>query len=257
MPKMRNSIIIPVCIVAGMIFPCRQPAAMADEASYAFEIVQYVQEDKVYLLEKIRQQITKPSEQILVEALLSEDGPKAASLYRKQLAEYPDPQLDPVSRSRLAAFEQARSITPGLPVMPAKASSGSRPPVMATGSRPTPSSPPASKPDSSFRRLPEKPVMNQTARKVDTTRTALPVPSRPQAAAAAPGAGFTLQFGSFDSITNADQLSAQLSATAPASVQQINGIYKVRLKRSFATRQEAAAYARSLPIESFVVPLQP
>lgn len=99
--------------------------------------------------------------------------------------------------------------------------------------------------------------MNQTARKVDTTRTALPVPSRPQAAAAAPGAGFTLQFGSFDSITNADQLSAQLSATAPASVQQINGIYKVRLKRSFATRQEAAAYARSLPIESFVVPLQP
>jgi cell division protein FtsN len=257
MPKMRNSNIIPVCIVAGMIFPGCQPAAMADEVSYASEIVQYVQEDKVYLLEKIRPQLTKPSELILVEALLSEDGPKAAGLYRKQLAEYPDTRLDPVSRSRLASFEQARAVTPGLPVMPAKASSISRPPAMATGSRPTPSSPSASKPDSSFRRLPEKPVMNQTARKGDTTHTTLPVPPRPQVAATAPGGGYTLQFGSFDSITNADQLSAQLSPTAPASVQQINGIYKVRLKRSFATRQEAAAYARSLPIESFVVSLQP
>jgi len=257
MPKMRDSIFIAVCIVAGMIFPCRQPSAMADESSYASEIVQYVNEDKVYLLEKIRQQITKPSEQILVEALLTEDGPKAARLYRKQLAEYPDPQLDPVSRSRLAAFEQALSTTPGLPVMPAKASSGGRPPVMATGLRPVQPYPSASKPDSSFRRMPEKPVATPIARKGDTTRTTLPLPPRPQVAGTAPKGGYTLQFGSFDSITNADQLSAQLSPTAPASVLQINGIYKVRLKRSFATRQEASAYARSLPIESFVVPLQP
>jgi cell division protein FtsN len=240
-----------------MFFPFCQPSAMAEEDSYASEIVQYVNEDKVYLLEKIRQQITKPSEQILVEALLTEDGPKAARLYRKQLDEYPDPQLDPISRSRLAAFEQALSTNPGLPVMPAKASSSARPPVMSAGLRTVQPYPSASRPDSSVRRMPEKPVKKPTGRKGDTTLTTLPVPPRPQVAGTVTGGGFTLQFGSFDSITNADQLSAQLSPTAPASVLQINGIYKVRLKRSFATRQEAAAYARSLPIESFVVPLQP
>ncbi|NTU59156.1 MAG: hypothetical protein HGB00_09645 [Chlorobiaceae bacterium] len=85
---------------------------------------------------------------------------------------------------------------------------------------------------------------------------ARPQPQEP--AKPVPTSGFTLQFGSFDSVSNANQLASQLSAeNAPASVQKINGIYKVRLKNIFATRAEAVAFSRTLPIESFVVTLQP
>ena len=52
-------------------------------------------------------------------------------------------------------------------------------------------------------------------------------------------------------------MAAQLSSRAPAKVQQIKGVYKVRLMRTFATQQEAEAFARTLPIESIVVPLLP
>jgi cell division protein FtsN len=261
---MRNLPIILVLIIYGICLQYRQPAAMAAQTSYAAEIAQDVREDKVYLLEKIRPRITKPSEKILVEALLTEDGPKAAKLYRKQLAEYPDPQLDPISRSRLAAYEQATTMTPGLPVMPANASSNSKPPQ--TGWTQT-RSVSGNRPDSSMKRLspPRKPKpaeklsMQSTPESIKKDTTALAIPETPvQKPSQATSAGsFTLQFGSFDSITNADQLSAQISQTAPASVQKINGIYKVRLKRTFATRQEAAAFARTLPVESFVVPQRP
>ncbi|WP_164927040.1 SPOR domain-containing protein [Chlorobaculum tepidum] len=247
----RNSLFIFLCVMAGMSLPCQQPAAMAAKISYASEIVKDVREDKVYLLEKIRKQLTKPSEKILVEALLTEDGPKAAKLYRKQLEEHPDPQLDPISSSRLAAYEFAVSTTPGLPVMQARASSESRPALM-TIAQPLQPKQPVSKPDSSLKRTPPPAGPAHAASKGDTVSTRLAPPP-----AQASGGGFTLQFGSFDSITNAEQMVAQLQYTAPARVQQINGVYKVRLRRTFTTQQEAAAFARTLPIESIVVPPQP
>jgi cell division protein FtsN len=251
MLTMRIRQFILVCVMTSLGIPILQPAAVADEISYASEIAQYVREDKVYLLENIRRQIRKPSEKILVEALLTEDGPKAAKLYRKQLAEHPDPWLDTISRSRLAAYEQAISIQPGLPVMLARASSGSRPSAM-TIAQPLQASQSAGKPDSSLKRLTPPPVTARATSKGDTTST---MPPRPSAQALS--GSFTLQFGSFDSITNAEQLVAQLQYTAPAQVQQINGVYKVRLKRTFATQQEATAFARTLPIESIVVPPLP
>lgn len=245
---MRNLPIILVLVISGMCLQYRQPAALADQTSYASEIAQDVREDKVYLLEKIRPKLTKPSEKVLVEALLTEDGPKAAALYRKQLSDYPDPQLDQISRSRLAAYDQAVATTPGLPVMQARASSGSRSPAatITDTARPNRTS---GKPDSSLRRMnPPPSVTARPAVSADTATAALPSPA---------SGSYTLQFGSFDSITNADHMVAQLYRRSPAKVQQINGVYKVRLKRTFATEQEAEAFGRTFPIESIVVPQQP
>lgn len=187
-----------------MIHP--HSAAMAAETSYASTIIQYVKEDKVLLLEKIRGQLTKPSEKLVVQALLTEDGPQAAALYREQLNNYPDPKLDPISRARLKAYEQA---------------------VVTAG---------------------EQPV-------IPTTKPATSAMAQPAGAAETNGL-FTLQFGSFDSITNADQLVAQLAPSAAASVQVINGVYKVRLMHLFNSRKEAAAFGMTLPVESIVVPAQ-
>jgi cell division protein FtsN len=268
MPKMRNVLIILVVIMTGMNFLYWQPVATAANdalTSYAPQIAQYVKEDKVYLLEKIRRQITKPSEKLLVQALLSEDGPEAAGLYRKQLSEHPDPAVDPISQARLEAYEQAVTTTPDLPVMPRRKSALPAFPDTTQQKKASPLALPSGKPDSSTGRrtaLPavtrETPAVTKTipAKKADST---LPVQKlQPVKAAVQPATGnFTLQFGSFDNAANATQLCNQISQTAPASVQNINSIYKVRLKRTFTTRQEATAFARTLPVESFVVPLQP
>jgi cell division protein FtsN len=286
MRQAQRTLLTITLLLTSLFFTGRQVTAVAAETSHASEILQYVREDKVYLLEKIRHQITKPSEKIVVEALLSEDGPKAASLYRKQLTEHRDPLIDPISRSRLAAYEKAVATSAAPPVLPSKSSASK--PVM-TASPATQTAQVASKPDSAARKLPQAPVAKPaataksatapkpaTASKPEaltskTTQAAAPktIPAEKPATAAAKQAspspakpaattGFTLQFGSFDSVNNANQLTAQLSAAnAPATVQQINGIYKVRLKNIFASREEAVAYSRTLPIESFVVTIQP
>lgn len=265
MPKMRNLPIILVFVMAGMGFPFQNPVAAAEAVtSYAPQIVQYVKEDKVYLLEKIRRQITKPSEKLVVQALLSEDGPEAAALYRKQLSEHPDPSIDPLSRSRLEAYEQAVATTPALPVMPKRKSPLPVSPDTTQQNMALQPARPSGKPDSSAGRLVQTPVATKSIqeKKADSI---LPVQKPRPVAAAVPAVpavpattgNFTLQFGSFDSLANADQLCSQISQSTPASVQKINNIYKVRLKRTFATRQEATAFARTLPVESFVVPLQP
>ncbi|WP_246046645.1 SPOR domain-containing protein [Chlorobaculum thiosulfatiphilum] len=256
MLTMRVRLFILVCVMTSFGVPILQQAAVADEISYASEIAQYVREDKVYLLENIRPQIRKPSEKVLVDALLTEDGPKAAKLYRKQLADYPDPQIDTISRSRIAAYEQAITIIPGLPVMQAKASTGPRPSLATTSYQPSPPTQSAVKPDSSLKRISPPPAPAKPVKKSDATVMALPKPPAQVQSSTATG-GFTLQFGSFDSVTNADQMAAQLKSRAPARVRQINGVYKVRLQRTFATEQEAEAFARTFPIESIVVPQLP
>lgn len=234
MPKFRSFPLIMLLLMAGLSMTRPGRSAMATEVSHASEILQYVKEDKVYLLEKIRPQLTIPSEKLLVQALLTEDGPQAAALYREQLAKYPDPRLDPISRARLNAYQQAVATSAGLPVMPVKGSSAARKPAVTAGNLPDRSGASAIPPPPPVTEY--QPVITQAA------NTNGPV---------------TLQFGSFNGITNADQLVAQLAPYVSASVQLIDGIYKVRLNRNFNTPQEAEAFGHTLPVESIVVPAQP
>lgn len=237
-----------------ILSPVKGMAATAT-GSYATIILQNVREDKVYLLENIRGNVTKPSEKMVVEALLTEDGPRAAGLYRKQLAEYPDQQLDAVSRSRLAAYERATGATARPPL---NASKTARPAVAQ------PPTAPAARPDTVVRKTPLPATL--PARRPDSSASAAkpapaPVAARPAALpatpAVTPAGNFTLQFGSFDSATNAEQLAAQLPQGSPAGVVKVGEVFKVRLKRSFETKEEATAFARNLPIESFIITLRP
>ncbi len=91
---------------------CDVSPAAGEATSYSPQILQYVREDKVYLLEKLRPRVTNYSEKIVIDALLAEDGPKAARLYLKQLQEYPNPALDSLSNARLNDFRQTLSLTP-------------------------------------------------------------------------------------------------------------------------------------------------
>ena len=283
--RQARNILLPIILFTGGLF-CSSTSYGAEGArnSFAAEIVKDVREDKVYLLENIRHKLTKPSEKTLVDALLSEDGPKAASLYRKQLSEYPDPQLDDISRSRLAAYDRTMASTPkpvtitqrqaagsaaassiNAPASTAKkADTVSRQPAAPAAARPVtpplsasvpPSSATARKPDSVAKQPKAPATRPATATDPLSTATAR-TPAAPAPKPVAGGA-FTLQFGSFDSAANAEQLAAQLSPSSPAKVVVINGVYKVRLRRTFATREDANAFRRSLPYESFVVTDQP
>jgi hypothetical protein len=107
--------VAPLCIALSIaLFPLSLLYS-AEERSYAREIKQYVAEDKVYLLENIQQNITRPSEKTVVEALLCESGPQAIELFQKQLKEYPDPALDQLSSSRITAYSLALDSTAPLP----------------------------------------------------------------------------------------------------------------------------------------------
>ena len=90
--------------------PALSPAA-GQKTDYRTQILQYVEQDKVYLLENLRSRVTNKSEQTIIDALLAEDGPQAARLFRKQLQDYPDPALDSLSKARLAAYRSALSST--------------------------------------------------------------------------------------------------------------------------------------------------
>ncbi len=276
MQQARNTLLSFIIVTGSLFCSSQSRGTEAAKASYATEILKDVREDKVYLLENIRRKVTKPSEKTLVEALLTEDGPKAANLYRKQLSEHPDPQLDDISRSRLAAYEKAvgstsRPVMTGQkPAVPAQVvtvqttparkadtvSSQAVAPAVAT----TTHAAAVKKPDSIARQAKALAAKPAQAAKPDSGKSDAPAAPRvaaPTASKAAAGGSYTLQFGSFDNVTNADQLAAQLSASSPARVLEINGVYKVRLKKVFATREEASSFSRTLPIESFVVTALP
>ncbi len=84
-------------------------AATAQQTGNSALILQYVEQDKVYLLEKLRPRISRNSEKTVIDALLAEDGPKAARLFSRQLQHYPDTGLDSLSKARLAAYHAALS----------------------------------------------------------------------------------------------------------------------------------------------------
>ena len=178
-----------------LLFICLQilPAvsrAVEQKTIYSTQILQYVQKDKVYLLENLRSRVTNNSEKTVIDALLAEDGPQAARLFRKQLQDYPDPVLDSLSKTRLAAYQQALSSK-------------------------------------------------------SETRTVL---SRHT---------FILQFGSFSSLKNAQELAGRLAAkSTPVRIYQSKGQYKVRSKKVFSTRNQAEAWSKKLPFDSYVVHLR-
>ncbi|MBF0585597.1 SPOR domain-containing protein [Prosthecochloris sp. N3] len=103
MSTFRTFSLITMLIAASMI-----PSMLhAQTTGYSNLILQYVQEDKVYLLENLRQRVTRPSERTVIEALLTEDGPRAARLFHRQLKNHPDPALDALSRQRLNYYAEA------------------------------------------------------------------------------------------------------------------------------------------------------
>jgi len=221
-------------IVLPAVLCLSNRALDAAPTSYNPQILQYVNEDKVYLLENIRKNISIPSEKLVVDALLSEDGPQAAYLYRKQLAEYPDPSLDELSRNRLSSFQ---FVLNG--------------PLAFPESVPPMAPPPTGKPAAAAP-VKEKPA---TPKPVAT----LPAPAPPPAVPAAPVSGtgvYTLQFGSFGSRANAEKLAAELSGYAPVSIVQQGGMHKVRLQKSWRTEKEAETAASSIPFTSVAVPLR-
>ncbi|MCF8382664.1 MAG: SPOR domain-containing protein [Chlorobium sp.] len=213
-------------IVLPAVFCLSNPRLYAAPTSYTPQILQYVSEDKVYLLENIRKNISIPSEKLVVDALLSEDGPQAAYLYRKQLAEYPDPSLDELSRTRLSAFQFVLSGPLAFPE--------SVPPMAPP--------PDAGKPAATVP-VKEKPVQQ----KIIATPPATPVSETGL---------YTLQFGSFSNRANAENLVSELSAYGSVSIIQQGGLHKVRLQKSWRTEKEAKIAGSSIPFTSVAVPLR-
>ncbi len=214
-----------LCFALSVVLLSPPVLHSAEEHSYAQTIQQYVGEDKVYLLENIRQNITRPSEKMVVDALLCESGPQAIELFKKQLRDYPDPLLDQLSTSRISAYRLALQSTASLPKL----------------SRPLP---------------PPKPGLAEIP---DTTRqnTAplpAPLPERSKKESAmSEKRGFTLQFGSFANKEAAEALADQISVYETTKTIRQGGLFKVRLKKAYATRKEAADVVKEMPFSAIVV----
>lgn len=210
---------------------CMLPGALdAAPVSYAPQILLYVNEDKVYLLENIRKNATIPSEKLVLDALLTEDGPQAAYLYRKQLSDYPDPSLDDISRSRLSSFQFALNQSLAFPEAVPKITA------------PPPSGKPATRTEPNEKPVPVKPSAKA------------PSPAPEPKPAAATGI-YTLQFGSFGTRANAEKLASELSRYGPVSIIQDGGMNKVRLQKTWRTQEEAEQAGSSIPFGSIAVPL--
>lgn len=242
----------------------------AEERSYAREIEQYVVEDKVYLLENIRQNITRPSEETIVDALLCESGPEAIELFRKQLRDYPDSVLNKLSTARIAAYSVALNGPTKLPKLsqpqlPEKErladvqenTTGQKLPLIAekqTTITPAPPQP-----------LPEKQRLTTVAsvaiaQKKPIQKTVHLPPTLAEKSKQEPTvptkSNFTLQFGSFTSKENAEALAQKVSLYEPAKTIQQGESYKVFLKKNYASREEVAALVKVLPFLAIIVPVK-
>ena len=272
----KNSALLSAALSIGLFYP--QVLDAAEEHSYAQEIQQDVADDKVYLLESIRQKVTIPSEKTILEALLCEDGPQAVMLFQKQLREYPDPAVDKLSTSRIAAYNLAlngasaiqkssiplsatkpqqiviradTSLQSIKPQLHAHLPSGQQQPSVVTDD----STKHSTRPGSS--------VPHPAVLKEDTTKHfSKPQPSSPATLTATSKeqnvidgpTTSTLQFGSFESRQNAEVLAKKTSPYASVEIVRKGQMYKVRLKTHFASKEEAAAAAKKLPVKAIVVP---
>jgi hypothetical protein len=222
---------------ALFLLPASLSGLLAAEGTYNARLIrQYVDEDKVNLLESVRQKFSRPSEKLVVEALLCEDGPKARALYQKQLREYPDPDLDGISSSRIAAYNLVLNNTAPPPKL-SIAGPAQKPkftgPKDTTGIRQEGNSPLVGSPVTPPAPPPQLPP--QTTRQQESMD------------------GYTLQFGSFGNIQNAETLARKVSYYSEAEIIRQNDIYRVRLKKAYPTREEAADAARQLPFDAIVI----
>jgi cell division septation protein DedD len=233
-----------LCIVLSVTIFSPPVLHCAEERSYGREIQQYVAEDKVYLLENIRQNITRPSEKTVVDALLCESGPQAIELFKKQLREYPDPELDQLSTARIAAYNLALESTALLPKL----------------SRPLPLAKPnltdrQDNPKQQLSFIPEKPnreTENPPNRNLVSPPAQVPEKSKQDAGIRGKN-GFTLQFGSFTSKENADALADKISVYEATKTIQDGELFKVRLKKNYASRKEATDIEKELPFSAIVI----
>ncbi len=250
----------------------------AEEHSYAQEIQQDVTDDKVYLLESIRQKVTIPSEKTILEALLCEDGPQAVMLFQKQLREYPDPALDKLSTSRIAAYNLALNGTSAIQKssIPLSSTKPQQIVIKADTSQqsinpqlhaplPSDQQQPSVVTDDSTKHStrPHSNIPRHSALKEDTTKHfSKPQPSSPATLMATSKeqnviygpTTSTLQFGSFESRQNAEVLAKKTSPYASVEIVRKGQMYKVRLKTHFASKEEASAAAKELPVRAIVVP---
>ncbi len=209
------------------------------EPSYAEEIRRCVIEDKVYLLQNIRQKVSLPAEKLVIDALLSEDGPQAITLYQKQLTNYPDPVLDQISNSRIAAYSVAKTTTIPLPPVTIP---NTAPKVYTKQTKPI-TTPEVAKP------IVPTPQKEAIAKKVE----AQPIVVIKQEPAVVVNKPFTLQCGSFKTKENAEALAKKISLTSPAKVIQAGELYKVRLKATYSSKEEAERAAKKLPFEAIAL----
>jgi hypothetical protein len=227
----------------------------AEEHSYAREIQQYVDEDKVYLLENIQQNITRPAEKIVVDALLCESGPQAIELFKKQLKDYPDPVLDQLSTSRIAAYSMALDSTAPLPKLSRPLPSAKPHLAGIDGTTILPpnsvSSKPPQKPAPLQLTLTEKPKQEAA----QSLLTFTDKPKRETTIAKAPTVTLlTLQFGSFTNKESAETLAKKISLYEPAKTIQQGEFYKVLLKKNYTSKGDAADMVKKLPFIAIIVP---
>ncbi|NTV99424.1 MAG: SPOR domain-containing protein [Chlorobiaceae bacterium] len=227
--SIRRTFIVLLCSAFFLLLPSPPGLLAAEEIYNARLIRQYVDEDKVNLLENIRQKFSRPSEKLVTEALLCEDGPKAQSMYRKQLSDYPDPELDRISTSRIAAYNLALNSTAPLPKLSQQGAAGSSGSAGTKGNA-----------GSSGNKGPEGNSGTQGSFQL-------------QERANMKSGVYTLQFGSFGSLQNAETLARKVSYYSGAEIIHQNGIYRVRLKKAWQTREDAADAARQLPFDAIVV----
>ncbi len=258
-----------LCIALFVTLSSLPILSPAEDRSYAREIEQYVAEDKVYLLENIRQNITRPSEETIVDALLSESGPEAIELFRKQLRDYPDPVLDKLSKSRIAAYSMALNGTAKLPNLSRPLAPGKEmpPDVQDTTSQKVALIAEKQTRDALAPQptAPEKQRLKTVAppslwQKKPIQKTVHLPPSLAEKANQEPAGttknNFTLQFGSFTSKENAEALAQKVSLYEPAKTMQQGEFYKVFLRKNYASREEVAALVKVLPFLAIIVPVK-
>ena len=229
--------VAPLCVTVSLALFSPPALHAAVEQSFSREIVQYAAEDKVYLLENIRQKITRPSEKTVVEALLTEDAPKAVSLYQKQLSLYPDPALDQISRARIAAYTLMMESTAASPK-----------PIPASGQDSTKQQRAAQT---------TKIAAKTTTTPIITTKTPPPSVELPkQKMAVTQKSVVTIRFGSFQNRENADALAQKISAYAPVETIQQGEFYRVQLKKRYESRSEAEAEGKKIPFTGVIFSVQ-
>jgi len=219
-------------------------AEAATGTSYAALIRQYVEQDKTYLLQSIRQKVVAGSEKTVIEALLAEDGPKAVALFQKQLAMYPDPSIDPISQSRIADYN--RTLTAEVPA----------PQLTKPVAAPTPPPAPAAVPPPAAPRTAQAPVPPPAPAQAPAPAPQPEKPARFSTTAYASGDTHTLQFGSFSSRANAEALAERLKGESPVTVVFENQMYKVRLANGFPSADAAKSAGKRLSIRSITLPIR-